>query len=230
VDVTFSDLITLLLTFFVLLMSMSSISSKKLQETFSQFPGAVTNIIIDGGAVTPVVRDINTLTQTDFRVKKETGGKATGGKMDPEQYRALYDWMIEKKLADKIKMIRREDRFEMLLENDVVFEPGSTEVKKLMTSFFKELTTILTEQNKTRLTIEAYATDPKEIMDNEKYLTLEDLALARSEALAQSLLKRTEIGPGSVSIMGYDKPRYKRQAEKAGQQWVEFIIQEDMRL
>ena len=228
--VTFSDLITLLLTFFVLLMSMSSISSKKLQETFSQFPGAVTNSIIEGGSVTPVVRDINNLSPTDFRVKKETGGKATGGKMDPEQYRALYDWMIEKKLADKIKMIRREDRFEMILENDILFEPGSNEVKKQMNSFLKEISALMVAQNKTRLTIETYATDAREIMDSEKYLTLEDLALARAESLVQALIKRTDIEPGSISMMGYDKPRFQRQADKGGGQWVEFVVQEDMRL
>jgi len=228
--VTFSDLVTLLLTFFVLLMSMSDTPADKLKNSFSRFPGSLTSSIIEGGGVTPIIRNLSDLSATDFRIKKETAGKSTGGKMDPEQYRALYDWMVAKKLSDKIKMVRREDRFEMLLENDVLFEPGSNEVKKQMTSFFQELSTIMTAQSGTRLTVEAYATNPTEIMDNEKYLTLEDLAMARSEALLQAVLKRTEIDPASVSMMGYDKPRFKRQAEKAGSQWVEFIIQEDMRL
>ena len=38
---TFSDVLTLLMTFFVLLISMSSMDSKKLQETFGFFTGAL---------------------------------------------------------------------------------------------------------------------------------------------------------------------------------------------
>jgi len=38
--VTFSDLIMLLLTFFVLLLTMSSMDTKKLKETFANFSGA----------------------------------------------------------------------------------------------------------------------------------------------------------------------------------------------
>jgi chemotaxis protein MotB len=37
---TFADLVMLLLTFFVMLLSMSSMDAKKLKETFSRFQGA----------------------------------------------------------------------------------------------------------------------------------------------------------------------------------------------
>ena len=47
--VTFGDLITLLLTFFVLLLAMSSVDQKKLEEAFEHFGGKP--FLLEGGGI-----------------------------------------------------------------------------------------------------------------------------------------------------------------------------------
>ncbi len=226
---TFSDLITLLLTFFVLLMSMSTISTEKLQEIFSKFPGA--DRVMEGGSIKPTIKKVDSLQTPELHIKKEVGEKHSN-RVDPEQFRAIYDWLVEKKLNEKIKIVKREKSFEMRLDNEVAFESGSKELKKNIVPFLKEVALMLKQDKKSRLSVDSYATDPAELMDQEEFLTLEDLAIARSEALVEAFLGKTSITSQKISIMGYDKARRPKDKEEDSGvgQWIEFVIKEDMRM
>ncbi len=67
--VTFSDLVMLLLTFFVLLLSMSSMDARKLQDMFTHFRAATGVLGFAGsGAVSDLAKFIHKLNKTDTMV------------------------------------------------------------------------------------------------------------------------------------------------------------------
>jgi chemotaxis protein MotB len=127
--VTFSDLVMLLLTFFVLLLTMSALDTKKMKDMFSHFSGAAEAIVLsdlqDAELFSGVVEDFNTsdnrlvvdqrLLQQMFLPRSEENGEL------PER--------VAVKLDELVWMFDDYRGLVVSFQNEILFDSGSADLK-----------------------------------------------------------------------------------------------------
>ena len=127
--VTFSDLVMLLLTFFVLLLSMSSMDTKKLKTMFAHFKGATGSLEFSG------MRGVHDLTGF-IRKYQDTEGLLV---IDPGLVKELLLPTVdsEGKLDSKLKDLQEalsilDDNRGIVLsiQEYLIFDPGESKIKK----------------------------------------------------------------------------------------------------
>ncbi len=127
--VTFSDLIMLLLTFFVLLLSMSSMDTKKLKDIFTHFAQA-TGILefSDLRSVTDLVPFVSEYNDTDsiLVIDQDSILKSFQmlSKTDDKSKKAT------KLLSKKIRITDDERGVVLSFQEGILFDPGTVDIKK----------------------------------------------------------------------------------------------------
>ena len=109
---TFSDMVTLLLTFFVLIVSMSTVEIRKFTEALSYFQGQ-TSILINDAAVPPASRP----TVNRFQSREQA-----------ERYAELLDFLHEEGLSDKVQLNLTDRGLHVTITDSVMFESGSADL------------------------------------------------------------------------------------------------------
>ena len=128
---TFADTMTLLLTFFILLYSISAVDSEKLKELSEALQHSLT-----GNSSIEEVQSID-----DLKVEIEKGTKY-------EDLAAKLNQIIEQNsLTDEIR-IRQEDRGIVLeLDESILFDPGKANIKKSSLPVLDTIAKIIQETN-----------------------------------------------------------------------------------
>ncbi len=137
--VTFSDLIMLLLTFFVLLLTMSSMDTKLLKETFAHFKGGAPGVLelveskeIDGLAefITNFRSSEGLLVLDQDRIKRLLIPTEKSGENAAERVKKFYEQI---KISD-------DDRGIVLsFQENVLFESGSVVIKEDAVPFLNSM-------------------------------------------------------------------------------------------
>lgn len=162
--VTFSDLLMLLITFFVLLISMSSMDAKKLKVTFGFFMGAIANLESGSGYTGDVRKPlIESKFHPAFDVVKSSDRKHVGeSEAELEQLKLLVG--LSKALVDKLRVMHTDTekgtkglrpmdaRVKELLAGtvpvEVVHRKDTLELKLHMGLLFGEGTVVLRPESK----------------------------------------------------------------------------------
>ncbi len=223
---TFSDLITLMLTFFVLLLTMSTIDTSRLRSLFQYFPGA--GMMMEGGA--PSIVDSKRAMIEPFKISSRSGQKRWLDEQDEEPYHALTRWLESRQLDKNVKVIRRGDAYEIHLDNRVVFGAGSVEINPEFVPFLHEVAQTLKEQTGARLRVQVVSSDPNDLAQQSVYKSLWTLATKRSFELSHALISRFKADRRRLSLIGYGEARKimaEGQSVETFDQRVEFIFVEN---
>lgn len=195
--VTFSDLIMLLLTFFVLLLSMSSMDQRKLKEIILHVKEAAGLLEFSGS------RGITDLATFIKRHRKE---KETYFMIDRDLLRYLFMPSMEsdRKMEEIIHIIDDERGIVISFQEDIMFDPGEATLKK---EAFPVLDTIAT----------AIASCPNSILimghtDNapvqgKLYESKWELSSYRGLSVLEYFLKEKGLSPSRFSVGGYGPSR-----------------------
>ena len=219
--VTFSDLITLMITFFVMLLTMSTLDISRLKEMFSFFPGAGT--AFSGGR--PKICASRGVLVERLRLASRTGYRNWLDRHDSEAFHALTRWLVDRRLEDKVKVVQREDGFEIHLEHEAMFKPGSTNVNPRLIPFLGEVAGTLKAQPGVRLRVEVVATDRAELAAQKKFRSLWNLAAGRAASVVGVLRKKYGIEGERLSMIGYgDSPVVKEEKIETFKQRVELVF------
>ena len=106
--VTFSDMVTLLLTFFVMIVAMSEVEVKKFKEALSYFQGRTS--VLSHDAVTPAMnQQLMTISQA---------------KDQAERYEELLEYLEEEGLADKVEAQLTPNGLHLTIADSVMFNSG----------------------------------------------------------------------------------------------------------
>lgn len=112
---TFSDMVTLLLTFFVMIVAMSEVEVKKFREALSYFQGRQGLLTYESVAPPPV----NT-NYTDVQAKIE----------DSERYEELLEFLQERDLDEKVRINLTEFGLHAIITDSVMFDTGRAELQR----------------------------------------------------------------------------------------------------
>jgi chemotaxis protein MotB len=202
---TFSDLIMLLLTFFVMLLSMSSMDDLTIKKVFSVLMGAIgslelvneTDIRPFNDVVPTTVFSEATLLNDGNQLKSllsESNDPECGAAMD--------------KYGDNINIYNNSEGVVIAFKASILFGPGEAEIKPEMLPIIKRLGKII-EATTNDILIVGH-TDNVPIIRSDRYRSNWELSFMRSLSFLNYFLRETKIPPERFGVggAGDSQPRF----------------------
>lgn len=193
--ITFSDMVTLLITFFVLLISMSSMDSKALKEMFGFFnevlgpleyaevqeiQGLPTIVEV---ASTKIFLDSLSLNRNLLNSLEKKGASGFAGR------------------GKDILEVRESNRgLAVLINGDVLFEKGSSDVSKDAAAILGSVAEVIKDTEAT-ISIEGHTDDQGNVHE------LYRLSLRRSVSILNYFVYTTGLSPTRFGVAGYGPTR-----------------------
>jgi len=226
--VTFSDLSTLLLTFFVLLLSMSSLDSKAFRSTFRNF-NASTGIlqfkeqdrvnISKDMVIQDLCKSLESVHSLDIRdISEGDPGQASSNKE--------FNLLVSSGSGVWINRGKEKTKFSFIFSDKLMFESGSSILSPRAHAILKKLADFM------------HSTDYHAYIDghtdnipihNEQFSSNDQLSLARAHAVLDYLLTEGQLGPEKLALGGYGSSHPLREnktpEERAINRRVEIIFE-----
>ncbi|MBN7774133.1 flagellar motor protein MotB [Clostridium aminobutyricum] len=202
---TYSDLITLLMVFFVVMYAMSAVDQKKYEQlaqslsaTFdsgSSLKGGGDVQTTSGGSILP------TSSALDVQAKD------LSDVVDPELLQVakqIQEMLKEKGLEGQVGVSIRERGVVISLLNTVLFDSGSADVKQEGLSTLIEIGNIAKTVDH-YIRVEGNTDDVP--MNSPKFPSNWELSVVRATEVVKLLIDRSEISPDKISAIGYGEYR-----------------------
>lgn len=182
---TYADTITLLLTFFILLYSISAVDSEKLQELSEALQFSLTG--------KQSVKQLESLDDIKVDIEKESNKY--------EDLAKKLNEIIDKNSLTEVIKIREEDRGIVLqVDESILFDPGKAEIKESSVDILDTISKII-EETDNDIIAEGH-TDNVPI-NNEKYKSNWELSTDRALNIVKYFIENKKINPVRLSVKGY---------------------------
>ena len=196
--VTFADLMSLLMCFFVLLLSFSELDRQKYKEVAGSLAQAFgiqrkTPAFESPKAQNIIARAFDRELQIATRDKQEIGRE-----VKKEVENRFQD------LKDLIQVEVRDGKVTIRLMGETTFDSGSAQIKSQLMPLLLKIGTVLSEAKGD--VIIAGHTDNVPV-DGNRYRSNLDLSAARAVSVAEYFINQTPMVPKRISTMGYGKYR-----------------------
>lgn len=203
--VTFSDLMTLLLTFFVLLLSMSSLTRNVLTQinTFMSPRNYLNNAT--AGRISDRMRLILQLLREPEMARE---GQNLKDLLFPND--VLPSDMNSAKLEDNLEVLKTPEGIVIMMTDALLFKPGSDELTPEAKKILHSLVDVLHHTN-ADINISGYA-DAEEAAGGKGLM---DLSGGRAIAVLDYFLKDGQLPPQRFSISGYGAARPREAGDSA---------------
>lgn len=189
---TYGDLVTLLLTFFVLLLAFSEIDAQKFKAMIMSFQGSTGNLDSSTILTTEEILDytIETLQDSSIVELKST----------------LEGSLKDLSLYDKVTISLESEGLLLRLQDNIIFDSGKAEVKAEAKEIIMVLSELLKSDNLryNRIQVEGH-TDTDQIMQPNIYRTNWDLSVARASNVVQLFIEGADMSPRRFSASGYSE-------------------------
>lgn len=187
--VTFSDMVTLLLTFFVMIVSMSEVEVKKFKEALSYFQGRTSVLTHD--AVTPAMnQQLMTIAQS---------------KDQAERYEELLEFLEENDLEEKVEVQLTPNGLHLTIADSVMFNSGEAVLIEPSRTVLRFIVGLLDDRIKAVI-IEGH-TDDRPIRTH-RYPSNWELSSARAASVVRFMLDIKDIPDASRYVaIGYGEQR-----------------------
>ncbi len=217
---TFSDLMNLLLCFFVLLFSMSSVSEEKfnmviasLQSKISIFEQGGLNIG-EGDMVGGGIRQLEFLdsyynelanSRNDEEVEEAGDVKeqadAEALKESEEMAEQIEDAIEQMGISNSVE-IEFDEQFVMInLSGAILFQSGESDVMEEAKPILEKVALVLKQYDKNIIEVEGH-TDNVPVSSNSKYESNDVLSMYRALSVADFVREKTELNPAYIKSAG----------------------------
>ncbi|SHJ43408.1 flagellar motor protein MotB [Tepidibacter formicigenes] len=196
---TYGDMVTLLLCFFVLLFSMSSVDAQKFQAIIQSFNGSLG--FLDGG---------KTLVEEQYIDKGLRNDKSIDQKQETENFnnleKQIKDYLNNNGLDKDVSVMNESVGLLLRFQDNILFDSGKADLKSNSQKTLRYISTLLNknEFKDKFIRIEGH-TDNDPIRYNSKYPTNWELSVARSSNVVRFLVESTDIDPKRISASGYSE-------------------------
>jgi chemotaxis protein MotB len=210
--VSFSDLQQLLLVFFILLFSMSTTDDVKFNAMMASISEALKTDglgLTDSGDSTlnyEVAKDI--ISEANKDILSEIAAQKNN--QLNEELKEAQDFLENtsyegKKLSEYISADKSEEGIVLTINDIVLFDSGSAEIKQDSKSLINKLEPLLNGDN-AGIRVEGH-TDNVGLSANSKYKDNWELSTARATEVVSFIINEHIIDPSSVSVAGYSEYR-----------------------
>ncbi len=185
---TFSDLLSLLLTFFVLLFAMKSVDEGKLEETLSYFRmGGIG--ILESGDFMPIMKERSP------EIKKQIIPISAGD---------LNNILKKKNLGEKVVASSQRKGLVVALPSALLFDSGTADLNSGADEVLTEIVDLL-EMTKFNFEVRGHTDDLP--ISSKRYASNWDLSIARAGKVLRVLTDTGRLAPDRFSIVGYGASR-----------------------
>jgi len=191
---TFSDMTTLLLTFFILLISMATFDPVKIANLMDSMQGAFG--IMETFPTIPIHPIVDIPKKTGDEQKKKQSLK------DAEKIKSVIQ---DKKLDEAVKVEVTEKGIAILLRDPVGFASGSADLKDQGKDILKDISDVIKSNPSLKVRVEGHTDDVP--IHSSRYRSNWELSSARSLSVVQLLSEQTGIQPQNMSAVGYGEYR-----------------------
>jgi len=225
--ITYADLMTLLLVFFVLLFSISSVEKDRFEVFVNalqvEFQGALSaNSLVDLNVIAPVTTDIPQplqidVTQTSIKTSDAADGENTGDKASenlttsPVAQTDLQDWeMMVRDLQEAVDSqqlsehatvtMPKDGMVKIVVDGAVFFEVGSARLNSRINPFVNVLLDTMYEHQGYKMNIHGHTDDTP--IDTEQFPSNWELSAVRATTVLRYLV-RGGVQPERLSATGY---------------------------
>ena len=220
---TFSDLMNLLLCFFVLLFSMSTVDTDKLEAVVASLQSAISILpsggtsIGEGEMISAGVRQLEFLDSYYNEMansKAEDTDDQTDGKLSAQQQYEQQELAESEKMADEIKEAIDNSQLsgkvdvdfnaeyvKLNLNGSILFASGKADLVKQAKPIVDKIGKILEKYNKNVIEVEGH-TDNVPIRSSAKYENNEVLSVYRALAVTDRLRKNKNLNPKYIKFAG----------------------------
>lgn len=237
---TYSDLMSLLLTFFVLLLSFANTDLIKYKEALGSIKDAFGVSVeepgeFEGKSPNPLALEVPA--PKTRVIQKEIVEKQFVEKMSSAKSEELKS--LEKEAKEAVKSSKMEEEAEVKIEGDkllirakgrVFFDLGKAKIRKRAIKFLKNLTTIMKKFNYD-LTVEGHTDDIP--IKSRRYPSNWELSSARASSVIRYFINSEKIEPIRLTAIGYADTRpiapNKTKSGRAKNRRVEFLFSESKR-
>jgi chemotaxis protein MotB len=191
----FGDLMSLLLCFFVLLLSMSTMDAKKVQEAIGSLAGALS--VLEGGTKTEISRE-RQQQATPIESQEETANRVkTLSKAIVE-----INEMLKTSGSPEISLDEAEDGFIIRLPGSLLFKPGSAVIENEDAILFLKRIALIINRLPQDLHVNAIGhTDVNPPEQTSPYKDNWELSTARAVSVVKELIK-DKINPKRLTASG----------------------------
>lgn len=198
--VTFGDLMSLLLVFFILLLSMSSMDTKKVNEAIGSLAGAMS--VLDGGKQTEV-----SIERIQEATPIEESTPTTQEVNRIEAVIAEVNEIIQSQGGQAVTLEEAEDGFIIQMPASLLFRPGSAVIENddaLL--FIKRVALMITKMSANMDIVVRGHTDNLPLPSNSPYHDNWELSTARAVTVTKELIKN-DVKPFRLSAAGHAEYR-----------------------
>ena len=197
--ITFSDLATLLLTFFVLLLSMASMDDKTLKSLFTNFTSACG--ILNFKEYGEIYRPKEILIEGIYQKLKDT---LVIKRMDDQvEIPSELDETFLDESGGQVILEDLKDGFKLVFGHKLLFESGSAEIKEEMKPILEQIGRFINASS-FQVYIDGH-TDNVPI-NGGPYPSNEELSLARAYNIMDYLVNKEGVPPEALALAGTGNP------------------------
>ena len=192
---TFADLMSLLLTFFILLYSMSSVSLEKFQEASNSIQSAFSggDSVIEG----------STVASTETEPSEDTTATPSEDAVDPELIK-MYDEVVEfletKDMTAQASVKYDQDGIYVNIQESILFGSGSAIIADSGKNALNNLGELI-QQFENDVVIEGYTDNVP--MNNANFSSNWELSTSRALSVLRYLSEERSVTPTRLSAKGY---------------------------
>ena len=220
---TYGDMMTLLLCFFVMLLSMSTIDPAKFMVAASSFQNAFSGVLKDFPTI-PIHKEILT---------PRLGGDEQNKRMAIQAAREIMEAIKKEKLDEAIKVEVTEKGIAIKVSDPILFNVGKADIKPHFAGMLSEIFRIIDKVPDNEIRVEGH-TDNTPIHTRE-FPSNWELSTARAVNVIKFLHTKGGIHPSRLRAVGYGEYRpvspnttlENRQKNRRIEIYVEYIQKEE---
>lgn len=195
---TYGDMMTLLLCFFVLLFSFSSIDAQKFEAIVQSFSGSLG--VLEGG---------NTLKHEIHIEEGAWEENVSSAKLETETFEKLEEkireYLNENELAEDVQLLDEPAGLLLRFQDNVLFDSGRADVKEEAMVIIGHIADLLNgEEFKDKsISIEGHTDNVP--MNSARFPSNWELSVTRATNVGRFLLETKRIDPRRISVSGYSE-------------------------
>ncbi|WP_410506213.1 OmpA family protein [Haloimpatiens sp. FM7315] len=197
---TYSDTITLLLTFFVLLYSMSTVNATKFQQLASSLQsvlsGSGATSIVDFNESNGEVPVVGEAVKTDSK---------NGTAVTKSMYEEIASYVNKSKIKGKVEVLKDSRGVVLRLKDNVLFDVGKADIKEASSPILNMISEILKKFSDTSVIVEGH-TDNVPI-SNYRYPSNWELSTSRAVNVLKYFVEINKMTPARFTAAGYGEYR-----------------------
>ncbi len=188
--ITYADMVTLLLTFFVMLLSLATLNEERFEQVRTSIQYSLGASVAPGGRIGRI---------DAHDTKHMSLSQLTGRETEP-LLKDVRQALNQKNIEDVVEVIDQGDKIILRVKGKLMFDTGSSDIKSSALPVIKAVAKVINENKGYRLDVKGH-TDSRPIQ-TDKFNSNWELSALRATSVLRALIEQG-VNPSQMTATGY---------------------------